>query len=136
MGTLELDALRGAIVSCDEPGLVAAWLFGSRARGRARPESDIDVAVLYSRAPEATLAALPERLATVLEEVSGMEADVVVINRASPDLVHRVLRDGLLLLDRDPPARLRFEVRQRNEYFDLQPALARYRRGPRAEAKR
>jgi hypothetical protein len=44
------------------------------------------------------------------------------------DLAHRVLRDGLLLLERDRSARIRFEVRARNEYFDLLPHLRRYRR--------
>jgi len=33
-----------------------------------------------------------------------------------------------LLLDRDRAARIRFEVRARNEYFDLLPTLNRYRR--------
>jgi hypothetical protein len=52
---------------------------------------------------------------------------VVVLNSAPADLVHRVLRDGQLLLDRDRSRRIRFEVKARNEYFDLQPVLARYR---------
>jgi hypothetical protein len=43
--------------------------------------------------------------------------------------VHRILRDGKLLLDRDPPARIRFEVKARNEFFDLEPFLRRYRQG-------
>jgi hypothetical protein len=42
--------------------------------------------------------------------------------------VHRVLRDGVLLLDHDRSARIAFEVRSRNEYFDLLPILERYRR--------
>jgi uncharacterized protein len=55
---------------------------------------------------------------------------VVVLNRASPDLVHRVLRDGRLVLDHDRSARIRFEVRSRNEYFDMAPIRALYRRYP------
>jgi hypothetical protein len=43
---------------------------------------------------------------------------LVVLNRAPADLVHRVLRDGVLLLDRDPGARIRFEVRTCNLYTD------------------
>jgi len=49
---------------------------------------------------------------------------------APTDLVHRVLRDGSLLVDRDKPMRIRFEVDARNRYFDLQPFLRRYRRFP------
>ena len=29
-----------------EPGVQAVWIFGSRARGDERPDSDVDVAVL------------------------------------------------------------------------------------------
>ena len=41
-----------------------------------------------------------------------------------------MLRDGSLVLDRDRAARIRFEVRSRNEYFDLAPIRRRYRRYP------
>jgi len=41
-----------------------------------------------------------------------------------------VLRDGKLVLDREPAARIRFEVRRRNEYFDLAPIRRLYRRYP------
>ena len=53
---------------------------------------------------------------------------VVLLNDAPVDLVHRVLRDGELLLERDRAARIRFEVRARSLYFDLQPMLTEYRR--------
>jgi len=52
------------------------------------------------------------------------------MNRAPADLRVRVLRDGVLLADRDPPLRIRFEVQTRNEWFDLQPILREYRRLP------
>jgi hypothetical protein len=42
--------------------------------------------------------------------------------------VHRVLRDGRLMLERDRSARIRFEARARREYFDLLPVLLHYRR--------
>jgi hypothetical protein len=58
----------------------------------------------------------------------GRPVDLVVLNRAPVDLVHHILRDGVLLLDRDRSNRIRFEVRLRNEYFDLLPHLRRYRR--------
>ena len=53
---------------------------------------------------------------------------VVVLNDAPPDLVHRILRDGRLVLESDKAARVRFEVSTRNAYFDVLPALERYRR--------
>lgn len=58
-----------------------------------------------------------------------MRVDLVVMNGAPSDLIHRILRDGILLCEPDRSARIAFEVRSRNDYFDLQPARARYRQG-------
>ncbi len=109
-------------------GLVAVYLFGSVARGTAGPRSDVDVGVLFETAPPRTLQGMPFELEDELRKLLGRDVQVVVLNRAPADLVHRVLRDGILLLERDPAARIRYEVKIRNEYFDLLPYLERYRR--------
>lgn len=109
-------------------GIVAAYLFGSVARGTARADSDVDLGVLYERAPESTLEAQPFDLESALERLVSRPVQVVALNRAPVDLVHRVLRDGILVAERDRNARVQFEVRARNEYFDLLPFLRRYRR--------
>jgi hypothetical protein len=49
------------------------------------------------------------------------------LNDAPVDLSIRVLRHGRLIVDRNRSARIAFEVRTRNEAFDLEPVLARYR---------
>lgn len=109
-------------------GVAAAWLYGSFARGDARAGSDVDVAVLFRRTPAATFDALPLRFEGEIERLLRRTTQVVAMNRAPADLRIRVLRDGVLLLDRDPSLRIRFEVRTRNEWFDLQPILGEYRR--------
>lgn len=109
-------------------GIVCVYLFGSVARGTAGPGSDLDVAVLYENPPTRTLEGSGVGLGGELEAVIGLPVDLVVLNRAPVDLVHRVLRDGILLVERDRNARVRFEVAVRNEYFDLKPHLDRYRR--------
>ena len=113
--------------------IAAAWLFGSFARGTARADSDVDVALLLSRDPEPTLEGSGSELEGDLERLLGRPVQVVLMNGAPVDLVHRVLRDGHLLLERDRSARVRFEVRARNEYFDLLPILKEYRRDRTAE---
>jgi uncharacterized protein len=109
------------------PEVTAAYLFGSVARGTSSATSDVDVGILLARPPAATLADLPLDLESDLEHVLGVPTQVVVLNCAPADLIHRVLRDGKLLVDRDPGARIAFEVRSRNEFFDLKPVLDRYR---------
>ena len=110
--------------------MAAAYLFGSVARGTATPTSDVDVAILFSADPPRTIDGLHLGLEGELERGLGLPVQLVVLNRAPCDLIHRVLRDGVLLLDRDPSARIRFEVDARNRYFDLQPFVRRYRRLP------
>ena len=109
-------------------GVVCVYLFGSVARGTARADSDIDVAVLLERDPPPTLAGSAVSLAGELERGLGAPVDLVVLNRAPVDLVHRVLRDGVLVFDPRPRERIRFEVGARNAYFDLKPILDRYRK--------
>jgi predicted nucleotidyltransferase len=109
---------------------VAVYLFGSVARGRAREGSDVDVGVLLEEDPPRTLKGLKLDLAADLEAVLEAPVDLVVLNRAPPELVHYVLRDGKLVLERNRSKRIRFEVKKRNEYFDLQPMLNQYRRIP------
>jgi len=114
----------------DPRGAMAVYLFGSVARGDAGPGSDVDVGILFAAEPPATLGAPQFALEADLERLLGRPVQVVPLNRASADLVHRVLRDGRLVLDRDRAARIRFEVRSRNEYFDMAPIRRLYRRYP------
>lgn len=114
--------------AADPHGASAVYLFGSVGRGTARDTSDVDVGILFSVAPESTFDAQPFDLEGQLERLLGRTVQVVVLNRAPVDLRSRVLRDGRLVLDRDRSARIAFEVRTRNEAFDLEPVLRRYRR--------
>lgn len=107
--------------------LIAAYIFGSVARDSAGARSDVDVALLYARAPEPGLAGLGFDVAFDLEQRLRRPVDVVVLNHASPDLAHRVLRDGILVLEGDRRARVAFEVRSRAQYFDLAPLRRLYR---------
>ncbi len=116
------------VLASVEDRLLAAYLFGSVARGTDSSSSDVDVGILLRTAPPGELNSLRFALEGDLERALGRTTQVVVLNHAPADLVHRVLRDGRLLLERDRGARIRFEVRARNEYFDLLPILNRYRR--------
>jgi uncharacterized protein YutE (UPF0331/DUF86 family)/predicted nucleotidyltransferase len=114
------------------PAVVAVYVFGSVARGSDGPASDIDVAVLMDETPPSTLMGPRLTLEGRLEQALERPLDLVILNTASADLVHRVIRDGDLLIDRDRVRRIRFEVANRNEYFDLQPVRDAYRRLGRA----
>ena len=82
----------------------AVYLFGSLARGEGGPDSDVDVAVLYGRPVDAGLAGLKLALAGDLETRLGRRVDLVVLDSQPPDLVHRVLRDGLIVVENNRSA--------------------------------
>ena len=110
------------------PEVAAVYLFGSVAVERSRPDSDVDVGVLYRTAPPATLLGQPYAQEAELGERLGCPVQLVVMNSAPVDLVHRILRDGVLLVEHDRSARIAFEVRARNAFFDLLPVLRQYRK--------
>jgi predicted nucleotidyltransferase len=109
-------------------GTAAVYLYGSVSRGDSRPGSDVDVAILFEQDPPRTLDGLHTALSDDLQARLDRRVDFVVLNHASPDLVHRVLRDGVLVCEPNRSARIRFEVRLRNEYFDMEPIRKLYRR--------
>jgi uncharacterized protein len=113
----------------ESKGIAAAWLFGSVARGTARSDSDVDVGVLYQEDPPQTLAGIGQvyNLEQELTELTDLPIQVVNLNQAPVDLIIRVLRDGKLLLGQDSLHRVDFEVRSRNEFWDLEPYLRLYR---------
>ena len=88
---------------------------------------DIDIGILYDAAPPRTLAGQPFEVAADLGIRLGREVELVVLNDAPVDLVHRVLRDGLIIAEPNKSKRIAFEVRSRNLYWDMKPLLDRYR---------
>jgi predicted nucleotidyltransferase len=124
----ELGATIATVLAARSERIAAAWLFGSRAAGRARADSDVDVAILMSDDPPATLDGMGFDIAAALEEQLDVPVDLVVLNRAPVELVHYVLRGGELVYETDALLRVAFEVRARAEYFDLKPILDEYRR--------
>jgi hypothetical protein len=127
MRDADLERVRDVCRSAP-PDVLAVYLYGSQARGTASPASDVDLGVLLKSPPAPALANVARDLEAAVERALRLPVEVVVVNTAPADLVHRILRDGVVLLDRDRAARLRFEVQSRNEYFDLEPLRRRYRR--------
>jgi hypothetical protein len=74
------------------------------------------------------LGSAPRSKAACHERHLGRPVDLLVLNQTPVDLIHRVLRDGILIHYSNPSARICFEVKARNEYFDLLPYLWQYRR--------
>jgi predicted nucleotidyltransferase len=97
-------------------GVDALWLFGSRAQGAVRGDSDLDLAGLFRHPPSQL--ELWEAQAELGAEF-GVEVDLIDLDCASPILAMQVLKHGRLLLDRDPRRRTSFFARTISMYEDL-----------------
>ncbi|MGB9374437.1 MAG: nucleotidyltransferase domain-containing protein [Jiangellales bacterium] len=114
-GQAALEA--AAVQALRAAGASFALVHGSRAHGRARPDSDLDVAAWWhDRAPGSFEVAMPDGV------------DLLVLNGAPLEIAGRVAERGRLLFDDDPPARVRWQATTRKIYFDEKPRLERAHR--------
>jgi uncharacterized protein len=81
-----------------EFGVRRVVLFGSLARGDARPDSDIDLAV-EGLAPAQTFRAMARAAG-----VAGRHVDLVPIEDARPEVLAIIAREGEVILGSDGPA--------------------------------
>lgn len=106
-------------------GAVAAYLFGSVARGDAGPMSDVDVAVLLPWSIDRSAALdveidLRDRLARAL---GAERVDVVVLNNAPVRLAWRAVAEGEVVFGEHAAERVDFELAAWNRYQDFKPLL-------------
>ena len=121
----DLSSITRAVSRCvaKRPEIQAAYVFGSVASGRARADSDVDVAVLIDRRvpPGRILKYRLKLMADLGTALHRSDVDVVILNEASPLLAHRVLSQGTLVFERSAPARVRFQTKTASLYLDLIP---------------
>jgi predicted nucleotidyltransferase len=107
-------ALREALAS--RTGVRLAVLFGSAARGTARPRSDLDIGVLLERGQERLT-----DVEVVLARATGRRVEVVPLDSAPPLLRFEIARDGRVLLERTPHAWTDFRARAMTDWWDWAP---------------
>ena len=106
----------------------AVYLFGSAATGRARRDSDLDLAFLPAE-PAEPLARFAASQA--LADALGREVDLVDLSTATTVMAKEVIRTGLVISDGRQARRRDFEMRTLADYARLneerQPVLAAFR---------
>jgi len=102
------------------PEVTFAYLFGSRARGDARPDSDVDVAISVLEG-ENTGRLWLMAMGALEQALAPLKVDCILLNDAPPGLRFSVVRDGRIVLDRATDARMEFEVSTRRQYWDWEP---------------
>jgi uncharacterized protein len=105
------DLLRARVA-----GLRVVWLFGSHARGDAHAESDVDLAVLAD-APLGAEACFALR--TDLEDLIGVDVDLIDLLTADDVLRVQAIEHGRCLFERSATDRARFEMHALSRYAHL-----------------
>jgi predicted nucleotidyltransferase len=103
------------------PEILAAYVFGSFPREQTF--GDLDIAVLLVTSPAEPLK-FELTLEGDLEKSVHIPVDIRVLNRAPQPFQYNVIREGQLMLDRDPNRRAAFEGNVVKQYLDF----SRFRR--------
>jgi predicted nucleotidyltransferase len=115
-----LPALREAFI---HHGVVLAYLFGSQAEGTARPSSDIDLAALLRPGTprERFFDVRLSLMNAVMDVLHTDKVDLVILNEATPLLMHQVVKFGRVLYE-DPVTRpaIDFYVYALSRYSDAE----------------
>lgn len=126
-----MDVIKQAVaeIACRHPAIVAVYLFGSRAEGTARPDSDYDLAVLYrpGREPGSIVEARTS-LQQRFEELFNRDVDVVFLHLADIEMRYEIINKGKVVYCTDEEARTDFVDVVFRDYLDFKPFLAQFRR--------
>jgi len=110
-----------------KPEVATVYLYGSYARGDAKIDSDIDLAVLVTDTRKYKGSGIPQVVfALDLSKITGKKVEVQDLTACSVEFAHRVLSEGKLLTSNNEKDRVNFQTSTVRKYFDLKPILDEY----------
>lgn len=114
------DAALGTLIDelCTKESVIAIILFGSMARGEARPISDIDLCIITRRK-------IAEEAQIDLLSYGSEKIDISLFRDLPLTLRFRVVKEGITLFCRDPLALHRIRIETVREYLDTAPLIRR-----------
>ncbi len=114
----KIENLKTALIQQED--IIFAYLFGSYATGKFHKKSDIDIAVFLKESVDVDFF---YRKLELIDLVSAIikknKIDIVILNQATPFVVHSVLKTGKLLFCKNEKVRISFEVKNMREYMEL-----------------
>ncbi len=100
------------------PEIIGVYLIGSRAKGEARRDSDLDIVVVVRKVPV-------ERLKSIFEEFSkniqlpNLDLRIVIPEETDPLFLFQVIK-GELLYSKSEEEKVKFETKAMKLFYDTQ----------------
>ena len=97
-----------------EENIILAYIYGSTAREKEHPFSDIDIAILLKEPSiDKTI-----KIHSILTDSLGEKVDTLLLNLAPPILKYQVIKNGIRIISKNEEARIAFESKALSEGLD------------------
>jgi len=114
-----LNKIKSVVDELKREEVQAIYLFGSYAKGNARPSSDIDICVITEKK-------IPKSAKEEIMSNSSKNIDISLFWDLPQTIRFRVFREGGLLYAKDELSLQRLKVATLKSYLDIQPMIKRY----------
>lgn len=135
METLEQDTIKHIRQKLgryfeDKEEFLAAYLYGSAACGKNKTESDVDIAILTTPYKD-TMESLKARIRceTEISALLKKECDLVFLQEAGELLTFQILKNGIVIFERDREAHRSFRAYRLIQCLDFQFLEKRMQKG-------
>jgi predicted nucleotidyltransferase len=109
-----------------QPHILFAYLFGSKVKGHANERSDWDIAIYITDSIRKNGLWPAFELEAQLSRAVKATVQVTILNTPLPPVfAFEILKDSILLIDREPNLRMDFENKILRHYYDWQYFLNR-----------
>lgn len=108
--------------------IIAVYLYGSYAKGKATKQSDIDLAILFKlQFNQQFITGQEINLSAEIQKIiKEIEIEVKILNSAPLFFQHKIISSGRLIFCSNGSARVKYESDLMSRYFDFRPLLDYY----------
>ena len=90
--------------------IIAVYLFGSYARGKEHPSSDIDIGLLFETKDPSLIKKMTETVIIDLSRILRKDIHPVILNLAGEELLRQVFLKGKCILVKNPKKLARYKM--------------------------
>ena len=114
----------------NEEGIICIYLFGSYAKGKVTPLSDVDIAILFDeRIPmNEYFTREMDLLGKAIKILRTDEISFVLLNKIPLFLKYKIIKEGKLIYCNNDNKRILFQSQVTDHFLDFQPFHEEYRK--------